>query len=72
MKLYTVMDVSRILHISKDNVYRLIYSGQLKAVRLPASKHGLRITEAALKEFLQEAQWVKQNSLNGSASRDRR
>lgn len=59
MKLYSVMDVSRILHISKDKVYSLIYSGQLKAILVPGTKRGLKVTEEALNEFLQEAARVK-------------
>lgn len=57
MRLYKVSEVSKILQINKDRVYELIYSGQLKAIRL--SRRGIRITEDALKEFLQEAERVK-------------
>lgn len=57
MQLYKVSEVSKILQINKDRVYELIYSGQLKAIRL--SRRGIRITEDALKEFLQEAERAK-------------
>ena len=36
-RLLTVIDVARILHISRSHVYLLIYSGQLPTVRLGRS-----------------------------------
>ena len=51
MKLYTVAEVMRMLKVRKSYVYELIYTGKLRAVKL--SKRRLRITEEALREFLE-------------------
>ena len=51
IKLYSVMEVSHILHTSKDYVYKLIFSGVL-----PATKIGsLKIRHNALEDFLANA-----------------
>jgi excisionase family DNA binding protein len=50
-RLMRVPDGARILETSVPTVYRLIALGQLEAVRV--SPRGLRISERALKEFIE-------------------
>ncbi|MEW6447181.1 MAG: helix-turn-helix domain-containing protein [Bacillota bacterium] len=57
MKVYTVAEVMRMLKVRKSYVYELIYTGRLRAAKL--SERRLRITEEALREFL-EAQTRRQ------------
>lgn len=45
-------EVARMLKVRKGYVYELIYAGQLRAVQM--SERRLRITEDALKEFLEK------------------
>jgi excisionase family DNA binding protein len=52
INVYTAEQVSKILQVRKAYVYDLIYTGRLKAIRL--SKRRFRITEAALRDFLQQ------------------
>lgn len=53
IKIYTVSEVAKMLKISKNTVYTLIYSGKLKASRITAQR-GFRIREEALEEFLKQ------------------
>lgn len=55
IQVYTVPEVAKILKISKNQVYTLIYEKRLKAIRL--SKRGFRVSEEALHEFLKKEEW---------------
>jgi excisionase family DNA binding protein len=58
VKVYTVPEVARILHVNKGYVYDLIYTGKLKASRL--SERRFRIRDEELSNFLkQEEGWVE-------------
>lgn len=52
MKTYTVADVAKMLHVRKNFIYELIYTGKLKAIRL--SERRFRISEEAWEDFLRE------------------
>lgn len=51
MQVYTAAEVARMLKVRKAYVYELIYTGRLRAVQM--SERRLRITEDALREFLE-------------------
>lgn len=51
MQVYTAAEVARMLKVRKGFVYELIYTGRLRAVQM--SERRLRITEDALREFLE-------------------
>jgi len=53
IKVYTVPEVARMLKISKDTAYMLVYSGQIKTIKV-SPKRGLRVPEEALREFLEQ------------------
>jgi len=48
-----VSEVAKLLKISKNTVYTLIYEGKLKAIKIN-SHRGFRIREEALSEFLEQ------------------
>jgi len=54
IKVYTVPEVAKILRISKNTAYELVYTGKLKAVRIGDKKKNMRITEEALRKFLEK------------------
>jgi len=45
--------VAKLLRVSKDTAYMLVYSGQIKTIKV-SPKRGLRIPEEALREFLRQ------------------
>lgn len=49
-QLYTVAEVSQYLQLSRQQIYRLIDSGELRAYRM--GRGSFRIPESALDEFL--------------------
>jgi len=49
-KLYTVTEVCQFLRLSRQQIYRLIDSGELRAYRMGSGS--FRIPESALDEFL--------------------
>ena len=54
IKVYTIPEVAKMLKISKNTAYELVYSGRLKAVQVSPKKKSLRVTEKALEAFLQK------------------
>ncbi|WP_027356883.1 helix-turn-helix domain-containing protein [Desulfofundulus thermocisternus] len=52
MKFYTAPEVAKMLRVRKAYVYELVAQGRLKALKL--SKRRLRISEEALREFLEK------------------
>lgn len=52
-KLYTIPEAAKILRLSKNTVYELVYTGRLQASKL-GRKKGWRVTEEALREFLKK------------------
>jgi excisionase family DNA binding protein len=51
-KLLYIHRVAKALDCSRPMVYKLIYDGKIKAVRI--GKRGIRISEASLNRFLEE------------------
>lgn len=51
MEVYTAKQVAKMLKVRPAYVYELIYTGRLRAVQM--SERRLRITEDALREFLE-------------------
>lgn len=51
-RLLYIHRVAKLLDCSRPMVYKLIYEGKLKAVRI--GKRGLRISETSLGNFLEE------------------
>jgi len=45
--------VAKLLRVSKDTAYMLVYSGQIKTIKV-SPKRGLRIPEEALTKFLKQ------------------
>jgi excisionase family DNA binding protein len=52
LKLLTINEVGKLLSVSRPQVYKLVYAGELDAVQL--GKRCLRITESSVKSFLDE------------------
>jgi len=50
INLYTVPEIAEMLKVRKNYVYELIYTGELKAIRL--SERRFRISENALNNFI--------------------
>ena len=48
--LYTVPEIAKMLKVKKNYVYELIYTGELKAIRL--SERRFRITENAYNNYI--------------------
>ena len=55
-RLLYVHRVAKILDCSRPMVYKLLYEGKIKAVRI--GKRGLRISETSLQKFLDENEIV--------------
>jgi len=51
----SVAQASKALHIGKDKMYKLIATGQIKAINL----YGLKIRESELNRFLREKEGKK-------------
>ncbi|MGI6405530.1 MAG: helix-turn-helix domain-containing protein [Syntrophaceticus sp.] len=51
VQLYTVPETAKLLRVKKSYVYELIYTGQLKAIRL--SERRFRVREQAIVEFIE-------------------
>jgi len=49
MQAYTVEQVARMLHISRDRVYQLLRTGKLRSIKIGNLR---RITNAHLAEFI--------------------
>ena len=49
MQAYTVEQVAKMLHISRDKVYYLLRSGQLRSIKIGKLR---RITDQQLTEFI--------------------
>lgn len=54
IKLYTVPEIARMLRISKTTAYELVYTGQIKAVKVSPKGRSLRVTDSALEAYLQQ------------------
>lgn len=52
MKFYTAPEVAKMLRVRKAYVYELVAQGRLRALKL--SERRLRISEEALREFLEK------------------
>lgn len=52
MKFYTAPEVAKMLRVRKAYIYELVAQGRLRAIRL--SERRLRISEEALREFLEK------------------
>ena len=52
LKLYTVEEVAEILKFSTFTIYKLVKSGELKAVKLTGGRRW-RVTDAHLREYLE-------------------
>lgn len=52
--LYTIAEVAKRLKVNRTTVYKLIHSGQLKAVRLGS----LKVREKALEAFLDQLEEI--------------
>lgn len=51
--LYTPQEVADVLRCGKSNVYELMTSGELAAIRVGAGRHGMRIKASDLDAFLE-------------------
>lgn len=65
IKLYTVSEVAKILRVKKSYIYELIYTGQLKAIRM--SQRRYRIMEEDLVQYLNHLK--EQEKQNRAANR---
>lgn len=54
MKIYTVPEAAKLMHIRKGEMYELIYTGKIRAFRL--SERGIRITDDALLDFIKKGE----------------
>ena len=52
VKFLTVAEVAEIMRVSKMTVYRLVHSGELRAVRVGRS---FRVNETAVSEYLESS-----------------
>jgi len=50
INLYTVPEIAKMLRVKKNYIYELIYTGELKAIRL--SERRFRISENAFNDFI--------------------
>jgi excisionase family DNA binding protein len=51
-KLLKIQEVVKALDCTRPMVYKLIYEGQLKAIRI--GKRGLRVSESSLNRYIEE------------------
>ena len=61
IKVYTVTEITDILHVSQRTIYNYILMGQLQAVKMGRE---WRVTEEALKDFI--ARGTDQNYLDAA------
>lgn len=52
---YGIKDIAKMLKVSEKTVYELIYSGKLKAEKLPGNKKKIYVSEAELNRYKDES-----------------
>ena len=51
MEIYTVPQLAKIIRRRKQEVYKMIYSGEIESFKVGSAK-GLRVTEDAVKDYI--------------------
>jgi len=57
MEIYTVPQLAKLIKKRKQDVYKMIYSGEIESFKIGAK--GLRVTQKAIEDFISRKNTIK-------------